>query len=315
MKLQQLRYFLEVSRRNLNISEAAEVLFTSQPGISKQIKLLEDELGVSLFVRHGKRIVSLTPPGQAVVEIAERIFRDVQNIRNIGTEFAEQDSGRLTVATTHTQARYVLPAVVTAFLRLYPKVKLSLIPAAPAVIDQMVADGRVDFAINSEAELRDAALRRITAHAWRRCVLVPQGHALAGMERPLAREDLAGVPLVTYADVADDSALQMVFAGTGLALPETALASADPDIIKTYVRAGIGVGLLADAAYDGQADADLACIPAGHLFRPAFTHIVVRQDTYLRGYAFEFMRLYLPQLSREQIEQRLYRPISEDFSI
>lgn len=315
MKLQQLRYFLEVSRRNLNISEAAEVLFTSQPGISKQIKLLEDELGVSLFVRHGKRIVSLTPPGQAVVEIAERIFRDVQNIRNVGTEFAEQDSGRLTVATTHTQARYVLPQVVTAFLRRYPKVKLSLIPAAPMAIDQMVADGRVDLAVNSEVALQDANLRRVTAHPWHRCVLVPRGHAWAQMARPLVREDLAGVPLVTYADVADDSALQQVFAGTGLPWPETALASTDPDIIKTYVRAGIGVGLLADVAYDAEADGDLVCLPAGHMFYPAFTHIVVRQDTYLRGYAFEFMQLYLPQLSREQIEQRLYRPISEDFSI
>lgn len=315
MKLQQLRYFLEVSRRNLNISEAAEVLFTSQPGISKQIKLLEDELGVSLFVRHGKRIVSLTPPGQAVVEIAERIFRDVQNIRNVGTEFAEQDSGRLTVATTHTQARYVLPQVVTAFLRRYPKVKLSLIPAAPMTIDQMVADGRVDLAVNSEVALQDANLRRITAHPWHRCVLVPRGHTWAEMARPLVREDLAGVPLVTYADVADDSALQQVFAGTSLPWPETALASADPDIIKTYVRAGIGVGLLADVAYDAEADADLVCLPAGYMFYPAFTHIVVRQDTYLRGYAFEFMQLYLPQLSREQIEQRLYRPISEDFSI
>lgn len=315
MKLQQLRYFLEVSRRNLNISEAAEVLFTSQPGISKQIKLLEDELGVPLFVRHGKRIVSLTPPGQAVAEVAERIFRDVRNIRNIGTEFAEQDSGKLAVAATHTQARYVLPAAVAAFLRRYPKVHLSLEPASPALVDQMVADGQADFALNSAAVLHDARLRRISVEAWRYCVLVPPGHVLADSAHPLAAADLAGLPLVADAGVAEDAAWQRMFADAGLPLPEMVLTSADPDVIKAYVRAGIGAGVLAAAAYDARADADLVCLPAGHLFRPAFGHIVVRQDTYLRSYAFELMQLCLPGLSREQIEHRLYRPISEDFSI
>ena len=154
MKLQQLRYFLEVYRCNLNISEAAEILFTSQPGISKQIKLLEDELGVQLLYGTGKRIVAVTPPGQAVLEIAERIFRDVQSIRNIGTEFAEQDSGHLTIATTYTQARHVLPPVVAEFFRQYPKVGLSLVPAEPSAVDRMVAEGLADFAINSEADAR-----------------------------------------------------------------------------------------------------------------------------------------------------------------
>ncbi|AZR58702.1 LysR substrate-binding domain-containing protein [Eikenella corrodens] len=314
MKLQQLRYFLEVYRCNLNISEAAEILFTSQPGISKQIKLLEDELGVQLFVRHGKRIVAVTPPGQAVLEIAERIFRDVQSIRNIGTEFAEQDSGRLTIATTYTQARHVLPPVVAEFFRQYPKVGLSLLPAEPSAVDRMVAEGLADFAINSEADARHSELRHISARAWNRCVLVPQGHALAGKGR-IGLADLSSVPLIGYTDAEQDTALQQAFAGSGLALPQVALSSMDAGVIKTYVRAGLGVGLVADTAYDPQRDADLVCLPADHLFKPAFTYIVVRQDAYLRNYAYDFMQLYLPSLTRKRIEQALYEPIREDFSI
>ena len=270
MKLQQLRYFLEVYRCNLNISEAAEILFTSQPGISKQIKLLEDELGVQLFVRHGKRIVAVTPPGQAVLEIAERIFRDVQSIRNIGTEFAEQDSGRLTIATTYTQARHVLPPVVAEFFRQYPKVGLSLLPAEPSAVDRMVAEGLADFAINSEADARHSELRHISARAWNRCVLVPQGHTLAGKGR-IRLADLSSVPLIGYTDAEQDAALQQAFAGSGLALPQVALSSMDAGVIKTYVRAGLGVGLVADTAYDPQRDADLVCLPADHLFKPSFT--------------------------------------------
>ncbi|MBH5330282.1 LysR family transcriptional regulator [Eikenella sp. S3360] len=314
MKLQQLRYFLEVYRCNLNISEAAEILFTSQPGISKQIKLLEDELGVQLFVRHGKRIAAVTPPGQAVLEIAERIFRDVQSIRNIGTEFAEQDSGRLTIATTHTQAQHVLPPVVAEFFRQYPKVELSLVPAEPSAVDRMVADGLADFAINSEADERHSELRYISARAWNRCVLVPKGHGLAGRER-IGLADLSAVPLIAYTDAAQDAALQAAFAGSGLPLPRVVLASVDAGVIKTYVRAGLGAGLLADTAYDPERDDDLACLRADHLFQPSFTYIVVRQDAYLRNYAYDFIQLYLPGLSRERIEQALYEPIREDFSI
>ena len=310
MKLQQLRYFLEIYRCNLNISEAAEILFTSQPGISKQIKLLEDELGVQLFVRHGKRIVAVTPPGQAVLEIAERIFRDVQSIRNIGTEFAEQDSGRLTIATTYTQARHVLPPVVAEFFRQYPKVGLSLVPAEPSAVDRMVTEGLADFAINSEADARHSELRHISARAWNRCVLVPQGHALAGKGR-IGLADLSSVPLIGYTDAEQDAALQQAFAGSGLALPQVALSSMDAGVIKTYVRAG----LVADTAYDPQRDADLVCLPADHLFKPSFTYIVVRQDAYLRNYAYDFMQLYLPGLTRKRIEQALYEPIREDFSI
>ena len=269
MKLQQLRYFLEVYRCNLNISEAAEILFTSQPGISKQIKLLEDELGVQLFVRHGKRIVAVTPPGQAVLEIAERIFRDVQSIRNIGTEFAEQDSGHLTIATTYTQARHVLPPVVAEFFRQYPKVGLSLVPAEPSAVDRMVAEGLVDFAINSEADARHSELRHISARAWNRCVLVPQGHELADKNR-ISLADLSSMPLIGYTEAGQDTALQQAFSSSGLALPQVVLSSMDAGVIKTYVRAGLGVGLLADAAYDPQRDADLVCLPAIiHLYRGA----------------------------------------------
>ena len=231
MKLQQLRYFLEVYRCNLNISEAAEILFTSQPGISKQIKLLEDELGVQLFVRHGKRIVAVTPPEQAVLEIAERIFRDVQSIRNIGTEFAEQDSGHLTIATTYTQARHVLPPVVAEFFRQYPKVGLSLVPAEPSAVDRMVAEGLADFAINSEADARHSELRHISARAWNRCVLVPQGHELADKTR-ISLADLSSMPLIGYTEAGQDTALQQAFSGSGLALPQVTTRSEERRVGK-----------------------------------------------------------------------------------
>lgn len=315
MKLQQLRYFLEVCRCHLNISEAAEKLFTSQPGISKQIKLLEEELGVSLFVRHGKRLVALTPPGEAVVEIAERIFRDVRSIRNIGTEFAGHDEGRLTIATTPTLARYVLPSVVAEFLHDHPKVSLSLVPASPAVADRLAADGEVDFAINAEADPERSGLRRISGQPWQRCLLVPRQHSLAQQAEPIAVETLLRLPLVAYAAAENDAALQHLCDTASLPLPQIVLSSSDPDIIKTYVRAGVGVGLLADTAYHAQDDADLCCLPLPHLFAPTFTCIAVRPDAYLRGYAYDFMQRYLPHLSRSHIQQVLQGTVGEDFSI
>lgn len=315
MKLQQLRYFLEVCRCRLNISEAAEKLFTSQPGISKQIKLLEEELGVSLFVRHGKRLAALTPPGEAVVAIVERIFHDVRSIRNIGTEFADHDAGHLTIATTPTLARYVLPPLVAAFLRDHPKVSLSLIPASPAVADRLALDGEVDFTINAEADPERTGLNRISAQSWQRCLLLPKTHPLAQNDTPISAQTLLQQQLVGYAAAQDDTALQQLCETHALPWPDIVLSSSDPDIIKTYVRAGVGLGLLADTAYHAEHDADLCCVPLSHLFAPTFTCIAVRPDAYLRGYAYDFMAHYLPNLNRSQIRQMLQGMVGEDFSI
>lgn len=314
MKLQQLRYFLQIYRSNLNISEAAERLFTSQPGISKQIKLLEDELGVPLFVRHGKRIVSLTPPGRSVLVVAERIFRDVQRIRTIGEEFAASDSGVLRVATTQTQARHVLPEVIGDFLATYPNVALSLMPASPATIDRMVADGEVDFGINTEIHLTHPQLRRIGGRPWQRCFLMRPDHPLAE-QNTISLADLSASHLVSYAPAQKDAALCLAFANSDLPLPKVVLASADTDIIKTYVREGVGLGLLAHTAYDEEADQDLVCRMATHLFPPEFTHVVLHQDVFLRGYMYDFLKRYQVNLSREHIDAALYNAPIEDFSI
>lgn len=316
MKLQQLRYALEVYRQNLNVSDAADALFTSQPGISKQIRLLEEELGVALFVRHGKRMVAVTAPGKAVLETAERILREVQNIKKIGTEFAGHDQGTLTLATTHTQARYALPRVVSAFVAQYPHVQLSILPAAPQALDRMVLEGEADFAIGTEWGASHAQLRKLSCHAWNRSVVVPEGHPLLALQRPLQLADLAAYPLISYeAALLEGTPVFRAFAQAGIGVPKMALASADTDIIKTYVKLGLGVGLMASMAFDAAADTGLRLISAEHLFEPSFVHIVLRADSYLRGYTYAFLEQFSPKLTRTLVETALYAPPAEDFSI
>lgn len=270
MKLQQLRYALEVSRHNLNVSEAAEALFTSQPGISKQIRLLEEELGIQIFIRSGKRVVSVSQPGKAVLELAERILRDVQNIKNIGNEFTGQDSGSLTIATTHTQARYALPQVVSAFVKRYPKVQLSIKQGNPSAISQMVMSGDADFAIATESLDEGDELRKLPCSEWTHAVLVPEQHPLLDCMNPLSLSDLARFPLVTYEFAMNhNSNIARAFYKARLDMPMIALSSADTDVLKTYVRLGLGVGLMAKMAYDKQLDQDLHLIDASHLFEPS----------------------------------------------
>lgn len=316
MKLQQLRYALEVYRHNLNVSEAAEALFTSQPGISKQIRLLEEELGIQIFIRSGKRVVSVSQPGKAVLELAERILRDVQNIKNIGSEFTEHDSGSLAIATTHTQARYALPAIVAEFVQRYPKVRLSIKQGSPDVLAQMVVNGEADFAIATEALEENGELRKLPCEAWTHAVIVPDDHPLLDCRHPLAIEDLAAFPLVTYEFALNhNNNIARAFQKARLDLPTVALSSADTDVLKTYVRLGLGVGLMAKMAYDSKTDGDLHLIDASHLFEPSHTYIALRPDTYLRGYTYDFINLFAPKLTRTRIDKMLYEPIEEDFSI
>lgn len=316
MKLQQLRYALEVYRHNLNVSEAADALFTSQPGISKQIRLLEEELGIQIFIRSGKRVVSVSQPGKAVLDIAERILRDVQNIKNIGSEFTDHDSGALTIATTHTQARYALPHIVAGFVKRYPKVNLTIKQGSPSAIAQMVSNGEADIAIITEKLDDHPELRKLNCYDWNHAVIVPKNHPLLDCRNPLSIEDLAGFPLITYEFAFHSgSSITRAFAKAKLEQPEVALAAADTDVLKTYVKLGLGAGLMAKMAYDPQADQDLELIDVAHLFEPSPTWIAVRSDTYLRGYTYDFIEMFAPHLNRETVDRILYAPIVEDFSI
>lgn len=316
MKLQQLRYALEVYRHNLNVSEAADALFTSQPGISKQIRLLEEELGIQIFIRSGKRVVSVSQPGKAVLEISERILRDVQNIKNIGSEFTDHDSGSLTIATTHTQARYALPPIVAAFVKKFPKVNLTIKQGSPTSIAQMVSNGEADIAIVTEKLDDFSELRKLPCGEWNHAVIVPQDHPLLECRNPLQIEDLASFPLITYEFAFNaGGSIARAFQKARLEQPDVALAAADTDVLKTYVKLGLGVGVMAKMAYDPKQDADLQLVDASHLFEPSPTWIGVRADTYLRGYTYDFIEMFAAHLTREAVDRILYTPIVEDFSI
>lgn len=316
MKLQQLRYALEVYRHNLNVSEAADALFTSQPGISKQIRLLEEELGIQIFIRSGKRVVSVSQPGKAVLEISERILRDVQNIKNIGSEFTDHDSGSLTIATTHTQARYALPKIVAEFVKNYPKVNLTIKQGSPSAIAQMVSSGEADLAIITERIDDHPELGKLSCYEWNHAVIVPHDHPLLDCRNPLSLKDLASFPLVTYEFAFNSgSSIARTFNKAHIEQPDVALSAADTDVLKTYVRLGLGVGLMAKMAYDPIVDQDLQLIDAAHLFEPSPTWIALRTDTYLRGYAYDFIQMFAPKLTREVVDRILYTPVVEDFSI
>lgn len=305
MKLQQLRYICEVTRHNLNLSNAAEALFTSQPGISKQIRGLEEELGVDIFVRHGKRVVAVTEPGKAILEIAQRVLKDVENLRQVGEEFTEEDRGHLTIATTHTQARYALPHVIQRFTRRYPGVRLSLRQGSPTQISELVTSGEADIAIATEAIELYEDLVMLPCYEWNRCVLVPPGHPLLKAKK-LTLEAMASFPIITY-DFAftGRSRINQAFAGKGLT-PNVVLTAIDADVIKTYVELGLGIGIVAMMAYDPKRDSHLRAMDASHLFEPSTTRIGIRKNSYLRGYTYEFIEMFAPHLTRKVVDDAMH---------
>ena len=303
MKLQQLRYLAEVVRRGLNVSEAAEALHTSQPGVSKQIRALEDELGIQVFVRHGKRLVSVTEPGKAVITIAERILAEAQNLRRAGEEFANDQLGTLTVAATHTQARYALPKAVAAFKRRYPKVELVLHQGNPTQICEQVLAGEADLGVATEMISQYPELVSLPVYQWNRCVVVPPKHPL--LKGPLTLERLAEQPIVTYDFAfANRSLVQKAFENRGLK-PHVVLSAQDSDVIKTYVELGLGVGILAKMAFDPKRDLNLRSIDASHLFESSTTRLGIKRNAYLRRYAYEFIELFAPHLSRAPVEREV----------
>ncbi|ORU92356.1 MAG: transcriptional regulator CysB [Cycloclasticus sp. symbiont of Poecilosclerida sp. N] len=304
MKLQQLRYIWEVSKNNLNVSATAETIYTSQPGISKQIRILEEELGIPIFARNGKHLTNMTPAGEKIIAISGEILMQAKNIKNIAREYRDEGKGSLSIATTHTQARYALPPVIKSFMEDLPDVSLDLQQGTPVQISEMVSQGKVDLAIATEAiELFDN-LVMLPCYSWDRCLLVPKGHPLVAV-KDLTLSDVADHPLITYVfGFTGRSKLDEAFENEGLK-PEVALTAVDADVIKTYVRLGLGVGIVARMAYDEQTDQGLVALDASHLFGRSVTKIGIRKDTFLRGYMYEFICLFAPHLSKELIDEAM----------
>lgn len=302
MKLQQLRFLSAIAKHNLNISSAAENLHTSQPGVSKQIKLLEDELGVELFTRSGKHLTQVTPVGRKVIAHADAILKEVGNIKRLAEEYRDDRKGTLDIATTHTQARYMLPPVIERFRQQYPQVDLHLHQGTPRLISEMAVSGEVEFAIATEAIAQYSDLVMMPCYSWNRCVVVLPDHPLAGAEK-LTLEELAKYPIVTYVKgLTGRGQVDRAFEQAGLQ-PNLVFTATDADVIKTYVRLGLGVGLIARMAYVPEQDADLVKLDAGHLFQPSVTKIAFRRGMFLRGYMYRFMELFAPHLGRDTVDK------------
>ncbi len=304
MNLHQFRFVREAVRQNFNLTEAAKALFTSQPGVSKAIIELEEELGIDIFRRHGKRIRGLTEPGRQVLRSVEVILQEVEGLKRVGKEFAAQDSGSFTIATTHTQARYSLPAVVQQFSQKFPKVRLSLLQGNPKQVAEMVLNNQADMAIATEAIAEVDGLVSVPCFQWEHMVVVPAEHALL-RQSPLTLEDIAAYPLVTYdAAFAGRNKIDQAFQRRNLK-PDVVLEAIDADVIKTYVELGMGVGIIAGLAFNAARDPNLRAIPAGHLFGMNLSRVALKEGAYLRGYVFTFIELLSPNLNRKLIEQVL----------
>ncbi len=304
MKLQQLRYLCEVVRQGLRISAAAEALHTSQPGVSKQLRLLEEELGVDILVRNGKRVVALTEPGKALVMIAERMLRDAENLKRMGEDFRNEARGRLTIAVTHTQARYALPETVRRFRHLYPDVRLSLHQGNPRQIAEQVLSGEADFGIATEALTLYDELITLPCYEWNHCAICPPRHPLLKV-RHVSLEALARYPIVTYELAFSGRAkINEAFEQKGLE-PNVVLTAIDADVIKTYVELGLGIGIVAHMAFDPKRDRSLRAIDLGHLFPSNVSRIGIRRGTYLRRYMYDFIELFVPRLTRKDIDAAL----------
>jgi LysR family transcriptional regulator, cys regulon transcriptional activator len=309
MKLHQLRYLAAVAQSGLNITAAAHKLHTSQPGVSKQIKLLEDELGFQVFVREGRNLTRITPAGQQVIERALRILQEAQSIRDLSTELRDEGRGSLSIGTTHTQARYVLPDVIRQFRDRYPQVRLNLHQGTSEQIAEMVASDRIDCAIATGSEQLFAELTLLPCYRWHRTVIVPRSHPLAEAGR-LSFKALAAYPLITYTfSFTGPSSLHEAFAKAGL-VPNVAITARDADVIETYVRLGLGVGIVAHMAID-EDDPDLKAIEASHLFPAHTTWIGFRRGTLLRKYMYEFAQLLAPHLERRLVD-RAHRAASAE---
>jgi len=303
MNFQQLRSVRETVRCGFNLTEVANALHTSQPGVSRQIRELEEELGIELFVRAGKRLTGLTDPGQHVLPIIERILLDSANLRKAGQEFVAQQNGQLSIAATHSQARYALPEAVQAFREQFPNVKLNLHQGSPRQVAEMLLSGEADVGIATEALAQYEALVALPCYRWTHSVLVPPGHPL--LDAPLTLERLAAWPLITYDNgFTGRTHIDEAFIQRKLS-PHIVLSAMDADVIKTYVELGMGAGIVASIAYEAERDTGLRAIDAGHLFGINLTRLAVRRGSYLRGYVYAFIESFAPTLNRAIVEKAL----------
>jgi len=302
MKLQQLKYLLAIVDNGLNITAAADRMYTSQPGVSKQLKLLEEELGMQLFTRKGKSLGGITPAGHQVIDRARIIMREADNIRNLASDYFQEEEGSLSIATTHTQARYVLPEIVAEFRKRFPKVGLNLHQGTSEQIADMVAANNIDFAIATGSNELFADLMLVPSYRWDRSIVVPKGHELAQLDHKMTLQDLAKFPLVTYVfSFGGESSLKRAFADEGLE-PDVVFTARDADVIKTYVRMGLGVGIVASMAADCSDKEDLQVVDAEGLFPRSTTWIGYRKDAVLRRYMIDFIQLFASHVSSKQLD-------------
>lgn len=310
MNFQQLRYVREAVRRNLNLTEVANVLHTSQSGVSKQIKDLEDELGIDIFVRRGKRLTALTEPGTGVLHLVERILHDTESLRRAASHYASQDEGRLVLATTHTQARYALPRVLPEFCARYPKVNLALRQGSPRQVAEMVLSGEADVGIATEALNTYVDLTTFQSYSWKHVVAVRHDHPLASAPS-VGLEQLSAYPLITYdKDFSGRSHIDAAFEAAGLT-PDIVMTAMDADVIKTYVELGLGVGILAAMAVDAARDQQLVVLNTDGMFEANTTRLAVRTGNFLRHYACDLIQMLAPGLTEASIRARVAGEASE----
>jgi LysR family transcriptional regulator, cys regulon transcriptional activator len=304
MTLQQLRYLCEVARRGLSVSDAAIALHTSQPGISKQVLALEEELGVQVFVRRGKRLVDITPAGKKLVALAEQVLADSNNLKRAALDLQDDVVGEMVIATTHTQARYLLPKVIPVFLKRFPKVSLFIHQGNPMQVAAEVASGRADLGIATEYLDSVPELTTLPVYAWNRVVVAQKGHPILD-KRKLSLADIASYPLVSYdISMTGRGAMNAAFAAKGLS-PTFVLSAMDSDVIKTYVELGIGIGLLAEMAFDAKTDTKLGMISAKHLFAESVTKIALKRNAFLRGYTYALIQLLAPALDKGVVDEAM----------
>jgi LysR family cys regulon transcriptional activator len=311
MNFQQLRILRETVKCNYNLTEVGNALFTSQSGVSKHIKDLEDELGIELFLRKGKRLLGLTEPGKELLIIVERMLIDTKNIKLLAEQFSHSDKGQLTVATTHTQARYILPQIVSRFKKEFPKVHLALHQGSPNEISELLLNGEADLAIATESLSQIPELVSFPFYSWHHAVVVPEGHPLEKSKK-LKLEDIAEYPIVTYHEgFTGRKLIDETFSNAHLS-PDIVMSALDADVIKTYVELGLGIGIIASMAYQKERDTHLKLLSSDHLFANNTTRIAVRKGHYLRGYAYKFIELCAPSLTEVEVKAALKPNEQED---
>ena len=305
MNFQQLRSIREVARCGFNLTEVANALFTSQPGVSRQIRELEEELGIDIFIRNGKRLIGLTDPGKGILQIVERLLQEAENLRQASQEYSSETSGTLTVAATHTQARYVLPRVVQSFRASFPDVRIALQQSSPEHIADWVISGKADVGIATEGLTQFKELISFPCYEWSHVLVVLEGHPLLKIATPLTLADLAAYPLITY-DVGFTGRghIDDAFRTAGMT-PDIVLTAMDSDVIQQYVSLGLGVGLVASMATEHSRQNCLRSIEVSHLLASNVTRLAIRRGAYLRSYTFDFILQFAPQLKREDIIEAL----------